>query len=137
MADQKGLFSDADVIHTYTREDALEDGVLIDVTEMAKEANFVIPVAITQALHARLQPNEIEKGFGQSYEGRLWDVLYMASLAATKAKDGQNHAHFKFLLAEGNNEEKTLAKNEIELLMVIGPGDNFEPVITIGFSSDF
>lgn len=31
-----------EVISTYTREQALEDGVLIDVTEQAKEAGFTI-----------------------------------------------------------------------------------------------
>jgi len=34
------------VIHTYTRAQAIEDGVLIDVSEMAREAGFRWPVAV-------------------------------------------------------------------------------------------
>ena len=36
-----------DVIYTYTREQAIEEGVLIDVSEMASEAGFKWPVAVT------------------------------------------------------------------------------------------
>src|SRR4051794_4558851 len=36
-----------EVIFAYTRADALADGVLIDVTDTAKEAGFRIPVAVT------------------------------------------------------------------------------------------
>ena len=35
------------LISSYTRSEALADGVLVDVTETAREAGFVIPVALT------------------------------------------------------------------------------------------
>jgi len=38
-----------EVISTYTRARALEDGVLVDVRAMAKEAGFRFPVAMTAA----------------------------------------------------------------------------------------
>ena len=38
-----------EVIYTYTRAQAIEDGVLIDATEMAKETGFKWPVALTAA----------------------------------------------------------------------------------------
>ncbi len=41
------LFKDADLIPVYTRAQALADGVLVDVTETAKEAGFRAPVALT------------------------------------------------------------------------------------------
>jgi len=34
------MFEDADLIHSYTRADALRDGVLIDVSATAKEADI-------------------------------------------------------------------------------------------------
>jgi hypothetical protein len=37
-------------IYTYTRQDAIADGVFVDVTEQAKKAGFKIPVAITTNL---------------------------------------------------------------------------------------
>jgi hypothetical protein len=39
------MFEDADLIHRYTRADAIRDGVLIDVTQTAREAGFRWPVA--------------------------------------------------------------------------------------------
>ena len=36
-----------DIISTYTRAQAIKDGVLIDVSSTAKEAGFEWPVAIT------------------------------------------------------------------------------------------
>jgi len=36
------------VIYSYSREQAIRDGVLVDVSSMAKEAGIVFPVAVTQ-----------------------------------------------------------------------------------------
>jgi hypothetical protein len=41
------MFENADLIHRYTRADALRDGVLIDASATAKEAGIVFPVALT------------------------------------------------------------------------------------------
>ena len=41
--------TDPKLIGSYMRSEALDDGVLVDVTEMAREAGFVIPVARTRA----------------------------------------------------------------------------------------
>jgi len=43
------MFEDADLIHSYTRAEALADGTLIDVSETAREAGFRVPVALTRA----------------------------------------------------------------------------------------
>jgi hypothetical protein len=34
-----------EIIHSYKREQAIADGVLIDLTELATEAGFICPVA--------------------------------------------------------------------------------------------
>ena len=41
------LVSEDDVISRYTRAQAIEDGVLVDVSELAREAGFRFPVAMT------------------------------------------------------------------------------------------
>jgi type I site-specific restriction endonuclease len=41
MADEDPVFGD--VIYSYTRKQAIEDGVLVDITEMAKEAGIKYP----------------------------------------------------------------------------------------------
>lgn len=43
-------WADAEVISVYTRAQALEDGVLVDLTDWAREAGFKIPVAVTQGV---------------------------------------------------------------------------------------
>lgn len=43
----ESLFKDAEIIYTYTRQDAINDGVFLDVTEQAKKVGFRVSVAIT------------------------------------------------------------------------------------------
>lgn len=68
-----------DVISVYSWKQAVKDGVLHDVTELAREAGFIWPVAITTALKHKIE--DIPKSQShQDYTGRLWDVLYMGHL---------------------------------------------------------
>ena len=43
------MFENVDLVHRYTRADALRDGVLIDVSAVAREAGIRYPVALTRA----------------------------------------------------------------------------------------
>ena len=66
-----------EVIYAYTRAQALSDGVLVDVTETAKEAGIRYPTAVTCAVwqqYVRV-PEEVP---WQDERGRLWDVLWSA-----------------------------------------------------------
>jgi len=126
-----------EVIYSYTRFQALEDGVLVDVSQMASEAGFRYPTAITADLHARITPNEREKALGQSYGGRLWDVVFLASFAARQAGT-QDRCSLEVSLfdAEAAPPHRT-HRRTLSLWMVVGPGNQGEPVITIGFPEDF
>lgn len=75
-----------DVIHTYTREQAIADGQLIDVSESpeAIEAGFKVPVCLTVGVHAFVQVPELLSGW-QDYSGRLWDTLFLAAAAFKRA----------------------------------------------------
>ena len=79
------------VISSYSRAQAIEDGMLIDVSSTAKEAGFKVPVAITVGVHGYCNPPEASKAQGQSYEGRLWDVLMVALFAARAAPQGEDY----------------------------------------------
>ena len=69
--------NDSDVVFTYTRKQAIEDGVLIDITDTAKEMGFKFPVAITSTVwHGYIVPSKELKCWGQSVKGRLWDVIF-------------------------------------------------------------
>lgn len=44
------MFTSSNLIHSYTRTQAIEDGDLIDVTEIGREAGFRVPVALTRSV---------------------------------------------------------------------------------------
>ncbi len=121
------LWDDVEVIHTYTRQQAIEDGVLIDVTDTAKEAGIKFPVAVTRDVWELIEPTETLKQQGQSISGRLWDVLWMFRVFASRTKDSYLLFPVLFLLSD---DGKFYTK-EIKLKAVIGPRDKGEPVITI------
>jgi hypothetical protein len=70
---------DENIIFRYTRENAIDDGVLADVTEQAKETGISVPTVITSHLHQVLE-NIPDTSAGQDYRGRLHDVLWMTFL---------------------------------------------------------
>jgi len=76
------------VIHIYSREEAIADGQLIDVSDTpeAKEAGFRVPVCLTLGVHALVQVPETLYGW-QDYSGRLWDTLFLAAAAFKRAGD--------------------------------------------------
>lgn len=43
------------IISRYTRAQAIEDGVLVDVTEQAKETGMLLPTVITDHVHNVLE----------------------------------------------------------------------------------
>ncbi|WP_114814048.1 DUF6573 family protein [Paraburkholderia kururiensis] len=114
-------------ISTYTRAQAIADGVLVDVSAMAREAGFRIPVALTSAVWADCVAwTDADSGRGES--GRLWDVLWMGALAAKRARGTQRIA---FELNRVPRDGRTTQPRPVVLNLHIGPGDNAEPVITI------
>ena len=121
------LFEEADLIHVYTRAQAIEDGCLIDVTEVAKEARFKVPVALTAAVWADCVSwdNNAEKRH-QDERGRLWDVLWMAALAGTKSPNDSTVPFAILRIPHRGSKAR-----QVRLVMTIGPGDDGEPVVTI------
>ena len=62
------------VVFSFSRAQAIADGVLIDVSDVAKEAGFRFPVAMTaDAWSDCVAWRENSQGAGQSRAGRLWD----------------------------------------------------------------
>ena len=71
-----------DVISTYTRAQAIEDGVLVDVSSTAKEVGFKWPAAITAGAWADCVAWSDRDNQAQVYQdesGRLWDVIFSAN----------------------------------------------------------
>ena len=76
------LFDDLPIIDAYTREDALADGALVDVSKTAREAGYTVPVALTSAVHGDVTEAIPESLKGRADpEGRLWDLLWVGRAA--------------------------------------------------------
>ena len=121
------MFEEADLIHRYTRAQAIEDGVLIDVSAVAREAGLRYPVALTCGAWARCVavPPGVEC---QDEAGRLWDVLTMLRLAARGQREGAREVRFGVRVRDDNREGTPPL---VRLKAVCGPGDQGEPVITV------
>jgi hypothetical protein len=125
MNEEKGFWDDAEVIYAYTRAQALEDGVLVDVSAMAKEAGIKLPVALTSTVWG--QYVEVPEGVTcQDESGRLWDILWMFRCSA--AKFSGDTLQFKLHV---RNDNRPGTPPLVILRAVVGPGDDAEPVITI------
>ena len=129
-------FADADLVHRYTRADAIRDGMLVDVSETAAEAGFSIPTAVTATVFdqcvrwtdedAKKKPNVY-----QDEAGRLWDVMWMAACKArllAQAGNKSSTALFQLLVVPRPGHGRRRVRT---LKLAIGPGDDGEPVATI------
>jgi hypothetical protein len=125
------------MIYAYTRAQAIQDGVLVDVTETSKEVGFKLLVAITEALHNRLTPTKADASLGQDYDGRLWNVLWLAAFTIKLADPGTDTVAFTVTQQEVEPKSGQTHSVDIRLRVVCGPGDENEPVFTIGFPDDF
>ncbi len=115
------FFEDAEIISSYIADQAVEDGTLVDVSEMAKEAGFTIPVRITRTVHDLCEPPKSNKI--QSYSGRLWDVLWMALNAIRRATD-ESMTTFTVKIGKRNHEMwATLDHTSGPAIHIIKPED--------------
>lgn len=122
------------IIFSYTRAMAIEDGVLVDLTgqdesaKLVREAGFKLPVAMTAtAFSEAVGPIGSELPTGQSWRGRLWDVLMMLRHAVCLNRN-TDRVHFKVSVdTDGTGQHNKL----VELWALIGPGDTADPVLTI------
>ncbi len=120
-----------DVIYSYTRAQALEDGYLVDVSEMAREAGLKVNTALTRAVWddcVEWDDDDSKRQTHQDQDGRLWDVLFMASMAARTNPNSSQILYQLYRVPRGGRG--TRAKL-VKLKLHIGPGDQGEPVITI------
>ena len=126
LRSRKGEAMEDEMIYGYSRKQAIEDGVLIDVSERAKEAGFRIPVAVTSGAWGEIVvPDLHDREAGQSEQGRLWDVLNVLRWTIRQSHDGEDTIHFEVLVWRAGRTTRE------KLKAVCGPGDNAEPVITV------
>jgi hypothetical protein len=114
-------------VHTYTRAQALTDGVLMDLSCFAKMVGFKHPVAVTSAVweDCVMWDNDAEI-VEQSDVQRAWDLIRSAHLEFSCSAN-ETPLYFELLRVQPGGSHPTL----VELILHVGSGDHGEPVITI------
>lgn len=120
----EGNWAGFEVIHSYSRADAIADGVLIDLSSSYPQdvRMFKWPVACTDSVWSLIERAAESDGVEPAVY--VWDMCYMGCLAIQAARDsGSSTLFFKVCLPLGTPEK--------QLKLVCGPGDDLEPVLTI------
>lgn len=117
-------------IHTYTRRQALEDGVLVDVTPRA-QGLFRVPVALTAALMGEIESLPPVMGDRDAAVASRVEEILGGAAEAGRTSGPADRVIFTVRIGTGKGPRT------LDLLAVSGPGDRGEPVVTIGFPIDF
>ncbi len=109
------------IMYSYSRKQAIEDGVLIELPkELCSDAGVKVHVAVTSALyHKYIYTEEV----GQDEVGRMWDLLMVFRVQA----NGSNKDTIYFVVIFKIDD----VDKAVRLKAIIGPGDTMEPVLTI------
>lgn len=129
------LFGEADVVHRYSRREALADGVLVDVSShpelgpLVSQAGIRFPLAMTAEAFDRcvaLRPAAVRAGC--DLRGRCWDVLQLL-FRAIRRETARGSDTDTVLFSVLVHAEEGLVR--CPLKAVVGPGDEGEPVLTV------
>jgi hypothetical protein len=112
-------------IYSYTREQAMRDGVIVDITMMARRAGFSCPVAVTSSVWGLVVRTPGAKG--QSIHCRLWDLLMALKATVNYQSTGGDHIRFSMIFDNRPVEEYRVES----LWAMIQMRDDHKPVITI------
>jgi len=122
-------FTEADIIHSYTRADAIADGSLIDISaDIRAECGIRFPIALTRAVwneYVRV-PEELTNL--QDEPGRLADILVMFHHAAKHAPQGVERIIFHVIMQQ---QPQQPLPPPITLQAVIDGGDDGKGAITV------
>ena len=115
------------VIYSYTRAQAIADGVQVEVTKTAQEAGIGFPVFLTRTVYdayVTVPPNVT----AQDEAGRLWDIVWMLRSAILRARPGADRLPVA-LYVRNDNQRARLVK----LIAACGALDihDPQPVITV------
>jgi hypothetical protein len=116
-----------EVIFSYTRSQAVADGVQIEVSKTAQEAGIRFPVFLTRAVYdayVTVPPDESS----QDEAGRLWDILTMTRFAILRSRPGCDRLPVALYVRNDNRRPRL-----VRLTAVCGPLDidDPQPAITV------
>lgn len=109
------------VIYSYTRAQAVADGVQVEVTKTALEAGISFPVFLTRGVFDRYVT--VPEGVtAQDEAGRLWDVVWMLRFAILRSRPGVQRIPVALYV---RNDDR--AARLVKLIATCGPLDLDEP----------
>ena len=110
-----------DIIYSYTRAQALADGVQVDVSKTASEAGIRFPVFLTRTVFDAYVtvPPKLE---GQDEAGRLWDIVWMLRFAIQRSRPGCDRLPVALYVRNDNR-----APRLVKLIAACGPLDIDDP----------
>ncbi len=111
-----------EVIHSYTRAEALSDGFLFDMNQVIpiNESGYKFPVACTSAVYSIIERAVKNERCMNDYKGVIWDFFHMSRMY------GKGSEFLFPVIITGAGR-----KRNYQFKCCIGPGDNGEGVITI------
>jgi hypothetical protein len=117
----EGITAFGDVVYSYTRAQAVADGVQVEVTKTAQEAGIRFPVFLTRTVFDAYVavPPDVS---GQDEAGRLWDVVWMLRFAIQRTSRGVERLPFALYVRNDNRAAKL-----VKLVAVAGPLDIDDP----------
>ena len=121
----EGITAFGPVVYSYTRAQAVADGVQVEVTKTAQEAGIRFPVFLTRTVYdayVTVPPNVT----AQDEAGRLWDIVWMTRFAILKAKPGVDRVPVALYVRNDNRRAKL-----IKLIATCGPLDIDDPAPAI------
>lgn len=125
------------VIYSYTRAQAIKDGELTDLSALATEYGFTIPVAITREAHADFiawdERTEARKSdsTGQDETGRAWDVLTMLKHAISRNPKAGEGDRLPFDVYRIQPQGRGTAARRARLTAVLSGDDTGAPCLTV------
>jgi hypothetical protein len=114
------------VIYSYTRSQAIADGLQIEVTKVAEEAGIRFPVFLTRGVYDKYVT--VPPGVtAQDEAGRLWDIVWMLRFAIIRAKPGVTRVPVALYVRNSDSQPARLVK----LIATAGAVDIDDPAPAI------
>jgi hypothetical protein len=116
-----------EIIYSYTRSQAVADGVQVEVSKTAQEAGIRFPVFLTRTVYDTYVtvPTGVT---GQDESGRLWDVIWMLRYAIQNAGAARTRIPVALYVRNDNIRPRL-----VKLIATCGPLDidDPQPAITV------
>jgi hypothetical protein len=115
------------VVYSYTRSQAVADGVQVEVSKVAAEAGIRFPVFLTRTVYDSYVtvPSHVT---GQDEAGRLWDIVWMLRFAVLRSKPGCSRIPVALYVRNDDRSARL-----VKLIATCGPLDidDPQPAITV------